>query len=234
MIQKITNHVELAKQRLMSQYKNSPVINMILEVLMEQKQSLEDAAYDVYTLCHLDTAFGVQLDRIGDIAGIKRYGLNDGDYRNRIYSQIILNCSNGEPETFITALKLIMDATDIKYDEAYVGKIRIKFTSNKDGKFLPRQIDKLCLAGIKNVKLVQVFSLKPFKFAENSLTDFQLIANQQDKIIVDSNNLDYNLIVTSGVKTKIKSGFSLSDTLTRPDGQIIRFKGGILNESLNP
>ena len=69
------------KIQLNERYKNSPVINMILEVLMEQKQALEDAVYDVYTLCHLDTAFGVQLDRIGDIAGIQRYGLNDDDYR---------------------------------------------------------------------------------------------------------------------------------------------------------
>lgn len=234
MIQKITNKIELAKKRLMSQYKDSPVINMILEVIMEQEQALEDAIYDVSTLCHLDTAFGIQLDRIGSIPGIKRYGLNDEDYRKRIYAQIVLNCSNGEIETLITALKLIMNATDIKYDEYYVGKIRMKFTSDKDGKFLPPEIDRLCLAGIKNVKLVQVYSSKPFKFAESSLTDFQLIANNQDNIIVDSQNSEYNLYVTSGTKTKIESGFSLSDTFIGTDGQTIKFKGGMLNESLNP
>jgi len=103
MIQKITNKIELAKKRLMSQYKDSSVINMILEVIMEQEQALEDAIYDVSTLCHLDTAFGIQLDRIGTIPGIKRYGLNDEDYRKRIYAQIVLNCSNGEAETLITA-----------------------------------------------------------------------------------------------------------------------------------
>jgi hypothetical protein len=233
MIQKITNHVELAKERLMSQYKNSPVINMILEVIMKQEQDLEDAFYDLYTLCHLDTAFGVQLDRIGDIAGIQRYGLNDDDYRKRIYSQIVLNCSNGEPETLITALKLIMDATDIKYDEAYVGKIEIDFTSDKDGKFLPMEIDKLCLAGIKDVKLTQSDPLQPFEFAEVTLSDFQLISGNKDNIIVDSQNSEYNLYVTSGDLTYVDPDFALSD-IFEEDGEIIEFQGGVLSECLNP
>ena len=233
MIQKITNKIELAKKRLMSQYKDRPVINMILKVIMEQEQALEDAIYDVSTLCHLDTAFGIQLDRIGAIPGIKRYGLNDEDYRKRIYAQIVLNCSNGEAETLITALKLIMDATDIKYDEFYVGKIRIDFTSYKDGKFLPPEIDKLCLAGIKNVKLIQSHPLQPFKFAEVTLNDFQLISGNKNNIIVDSQDSEYNLYVTSGDLTYVDPDFALSDIFEK-DGEIIEFQGGVLSECLNP
>lgn len=233
MIQKITNKIELAKKLLMSQYKDSLVINKLLEVIMEQEQALEDAIYDVYTLCHLDTAFGIQLDRIGRIPGIKRYGLNDEDYRKRIYAQIVLNCSNGEAETLITALKLIMDATYIKYDESYVGKIEIDFTSDKDGKFLPPQIDKLCLAGIKNVKLTQSDPLQAFEFAEVTLNDFQLISGNKDNIIVDSQDSGYNLYVTSGDLTYVDPDFALSD-IFEEDGEIIEFQGGVLSECLNP
>jgi hypothetical protein len=239
MIEKISNHIELAKKNLMSQYKegtlgarNSKNLRSLLEVFTKQIQELEDAFYDLYSLRYLEKAFGLQLDKIGKIVGIKRYELNDEDYRKRIYSQIILNCKNGETETLIIALKLIMNATDVEYNESYVGKIRLKFFSKKDGKNLQNQINRLCLAGIKNVELVQVFSLKPFKLAESSLADFQLKTNNKDNIIVDSENSGYNLMVTSGTKTKIESGLSLSDTFIAQDGQIIKFKGGILNESL--
>jgi len=210
MIQKITNKIELAKKRLMSQYKDSSVINMILEVIMEQEQALEDAIYDVSTLCHLDTAFGIQLDRIGTIPGIKRYGLNDEDYRKRIYAQIVLNCSNGEAETLITALKLIMNAP-----------------------FLHSQMQKLCLAGIKKIFLYQDFSDTKFTFAERYLEDFNLVVGpNKDKIIVDSQGLEYNVLLSTGEVTEPSSLYSLSDEFT-VEGQEVEFIGGRLMERLN-
>jgi len=190
MIQKITNKIELAKKRLMSQYKDSSVINMILEVIMEQEQALEDAIYDVSTLCHLDTAFGIQLDRIGTIPGIKRYGLNDEDYRKRIYAQIVLP-------------------------------------------FLHSQMQKLCLAGIKKIFLYQDFSDTKFTFAERYLEDFNLVVGpNKDKIIVDSQGLEYNVLLSTGEVTEPSSLYSLSDEFT-VEGQEVEFIGGRLMERLN-
>jgi hypothetical protein len=232
MIQKITNKIELAKKRLMSQYKDSSVINMILEVIMEQEQALEDAIYDVSTLCHLDTAFGIQLDRIGTIPGIKRYGLNDEDYRKRIYAQIVLNCSNGEAETLITALKLIMNATNIEYTE-YKHEIIITFRSDESDPFLHSQMQKLCLAGIKKIFLYQDFSDTKFTFAERYLEDFNLVVGpNKDKIIVDSQGLEYNVLLSTGEVTEPSSLYSLSDEFT-VEGQEVEFIGGRLMERLN-
>lgn len=237
MIEKILNHVEIAEKNLMSQYKegssnrNSIQFRNLLKIFVKQIQELENTFYDLYTLRYIDTAFGYQLDRLGDIVGIARYGLNDEDYRNRIYAQIILNASNGQPELFIQALRLIMNATNIKYSE-YKNQITIFFRSNKCDSFLHSQMLKLCLAGIKKVFLYQDFSDTQFTFAESFLNDFNLVT-KSDKIIVDSNNSEYNLLVTSGDKTYVEPRFCFSDTLII-DGEIVKFKGGILKECLNP
>ena len=236
-MEKILNHVEIAEKKFMSQYKegssnrNSVKLRNLLKIFVKQIQELENVIYDLYTLRYIDTAFGYQLDRLGDIVGIVRYGLNDEDYRNRIYAQIILNASNGQPELFIQALRLIMNATNIKYSE-YKNQIMISFRSDKRDSFLHSQMLKLCLAGVKKVFLYQDFSDDKFTFAESFLNDFNLVT-KSDKIIVDSNNSEYNLLITSGDKTYVEPRFCFSDTLI-VDGQTVKFKGGILKESLNP
>lgn len=232
MIEKISNHVERAKKNLMTQYKDSIKFNQLLQALVEELQEIEDVFWDLYTLRYISTAFGYQLDRIGDTVGVLRYGLNDDQYRKRIYSQIILNTSNGEAEILIRALKLLMNATNIEYTE-YKHEIIITFRSDESDPFLHSQMQKLCLAGIKKIFLYQDFSDTKFTFAERYLEDFNLVVGpNKDKIIVDSQGLEYNVIVSTGEVTEPSPFVSLSDKFTI-EGQEIEFIGGRLMERLN-
>ncbi len=232
MIEKISNHVERAKKNLMTQYKDSIKFNQLLQALVEELQEIEDVFWDLYTLTYISTAFGYQLDRIGDTVGILRYGLDDNQYRKRIYSQIILNANKGEPEILIRALKLLMNATNIEYTE-YKHEIIITFRSDESDPFLHSQMQKLCLAGIKKIFLYQDFSDTKFTFAERYLEDFNLVVGpNKDKIIVDSQGLEYNVLLSTGEVTEPSSLYSLSDEFT-VEGQEVEFIGGRLMERLN-
>jgi hypothetical protein len=232
MIEKISNHVERAKKNLMSQYKDSVKFNQLLQALVEELQEIEDVFWDLYTLRYISTAFGYQLDRIGDTVGVVRYGLDDNQYRKRIYSQIILNASNGEAEILIRSLKLLMNATIIEYTE-YKYEIIITFRSDESDPFLYSQMQKLCLAGIKKIFLYQDFSDTKFIFAERYLEDFNLVVGvNKDKIIVDSQGLEYNVLLSTGEVTEPSPFDSLSDKFT-VEGQEVVFIGGRLMERLN-
>ena len=237
MIEKISDHVQRAEKKILSQYKegktrNSINLRTLCKIFVEEIQELENAFYDLYTLRYINTAFGYQLDRIGDSIGIQRYGLDDEAYRKRIHSQIILNASNGETELLIRALRLLMNATNIEYTE-YKYEIIISFRSDESDPFLHSQLQKLCLAGIKKIFLYQDFSDTKFTFAERYLEDFNLaVGPNKDKIIVDSQGLEYNVIVSTGEVTESSPFVSLSDKFTI-EGQEIDFIGGRLTERLN-
>lgn len=53
----------------------------------------------------IDTAYGIQLDEIGEIVGEKRQGRNDTEYTLAIKTRVYLNSSNGEPEALITFIR---------------------------------------------------------------------------------------------------------------------------------
>lgn len=238
MIEKILDHVERAQKNLMSQYKNSykksnsANFRALLKVFVEEVQEIENVIFDLRDMRYIETAFGYGLDRLGKIVGIERNGLSDEDFKSRIYAQIILNSSDGETELLFTALRLLMKAKEIEYTE-YKNQINIYFKSSESDLFLHEQIQKLCLAGIKDVFLYQQFTDPKFQFSEGFLDDFQLVAGStKDNLIVQSENIDYNLFITTGTALEPDLKASLSDKFITETGEEIEFIGGILTENI--
>ena len=125
-----------------------------------------------------------------------------------------------------------MNATNIEYTE-YKHEIIITFRSDESDPFLHSQMQKLCLAGIKKIFLYQDFSDTKFTFAERYLEDFNLVVGpNKDKIIVDSQGLEYNVLLSTGEVTEPSPLYSLSDEFT-VEGQEVEFIGGRLMERLN-
>jgi hypothetical protein len=80
----IMNRVERAKSLLLSQFKDSPNINTVLEVFIDELQALEDNLIELQELRTLRGAFGVFLDVIGESVGVLRGSYTDQDYKNAI------------------------------------------------------------------------------------------------------------------------------------------------------
>jgi hypothetical protein len=99
---KITDHVEQAKARMLTQFRDSPKLNALLEALVIEVQLSEDVIFDVILLRYLDAATGVNLDIIGRIVGRERLDVTDDDeYRELLRVQIRANQTDCGAEDII-------------------------------------------------------------------------------------------------------------------------------------
>ena len=101
-----------------------------IKIMIDQLQNCEDELQKFDNVRDLKTITGTLLDFAGEIVGEPRNGREDEDYRIAIQYRILLNGSNGEPETVIQALRIFTGATEIFYLELYPAKILLSFKSN--------------------------------------------------------------------------------------------------------
>ena len=80
----VTNRAERAKSYLLSQFKDRPNINKIVEALVEELQEIENGIIDIQNARKLDTSFGVWLDELGLQAKVNRNGRDNTDYKTSI------------------------------------------------------------------------------------------------------------------------------------------------------
>jgi hypothetical protein len=116
-IPQITDHVERALALLAQQLKDSAGHNGLVRAFAQEVQALEDAIYGLVQGRALPTASGVQLDRIAAIVGETRDGDDDGPFRARIQSRILINRRSGEVETIIGVLMPLLTGGTVRVDE---------------------------------------------------------------------------------------------------------------------
>jgi len=75
------DHVEQGLARIYEQFKTSPNILALLEVINAEANALEAAVFDVKLYTAISTANGQTLDDIGDMLDLARLGLDDEAYR---------------------------------------------------------------------------------------------------------------------------------------------------------
>lgn len=122
----ISDHITRAKNRLIEQYKGKPKVEGVVEALVKPFQDIEDVLQQLKTERWIDTAIGVQLDKIGEIVGAEReIEQNDDDYRLLIKAKIIMNLNQGTPEEVIAAAKFFIGAAFIWYLEVYPAAVDI-------------------------------------------------------------------------------------------------------------
>lgn len=122
----ISDHIARAKNRLIEQYKGKPKVEGVVEALVKPFQDIEDVLQQLKTERWIDTAIGVQLDKIGEIVGAEReIEQNDDDYRLLIKAKIIMNLNQGTPEEVIAAAKFFIGAAFIWYLEVYPAAVDI-------------------------------------------------------------------------------------------------------------
>lgn len=115
----ITTHVQEAIKRLLQQYKEKPRIEFVVSSLTEEVQNIENMLFDLLNNRSINTAIGIQLDRLGTILGIEREGLSDEDYRARLKIKVVQNVSSGEPDRLISVYAFLINATQVQFQEHY-------------------------------------------------------------------------------------------------------------------
>jgi hypothetical protein len=169
MIQQITNHIEAAKKRLLEQYKGKARMEGLIHALVTPIQPIEDSFFQLLNDRYLETSVGFQLDRLGDIVGIARDGLNDDQYRLRIKARIFVNVSNGEPETLILVYKLLTLSNLVILEELFPAAVGLMcdgpdIPDPEDVQFIADLMEAASLAGVR-VDFLGVFDeANPFAF----------------------------------------------------------------------
>lgn len=141
MIKKINNHIKQAIERLLSQYRDKPRIEGLIEAFVQDIQSMEDTLIKMYLERSVNSAVGAQLDIIGNIVGQPRYGWHDAAYRIAILGKIGVNTSTGNPEDLIDLFKLLMKCTKAHYIPYYPAECYIQ------GNFAPVDTEQLLIDG---------------------------------------------------------------------------------------
>lgn len=156
MTERITDHVARALLLLPAQFREKARLEALLSAFIAEAQDLEDALFELLEERGLDAAVGVQLDRLGELLGEERRGLEDSAYRLRLKVRIQRNLAQGEPERMIEVLRLLTGSDVVELWEPFPAVVRITFDGQDVGSDaeLKQIMDSLASAGVR-VELVQ-------------------------------------------------------------------------------
>lgn len=110
-ITKITDHVDRALARLITQFRNSVSHRGLLASYVAEVQEAENALFDILVQSSIADATGAQLDGLGQILGERRNGRSDEVYRQAVAARFFLNKSSGTVEEILHLFRLITDAS---------------------------------------------------------------------------------------------------------------------------
>lgn len=136
------DYLEEARSRVTEQFKEKPIFDKYLELLIGGKIELQQVFKDLMQKRSLDTAEGAQLDQIGEIVGQGRTLVNvqtmpaqtivldDDAYRIFIRSKIAKNITRATPEDIMANANLIFNTTGSSIQDEgdaaytlYIGKL---------------------------------------------------------------------------------------------------------------
>ncbi len=107
-LHQITDHKERALARLLTQFKEKPVLATLIGIYQKTLQEVEDMFWDLRTKRALAVAEGEQLDVIGRILVEPRGPLDDDDYRVVLQIKIRVLKSSGTAEELMAIARLVI------------------------------------------------------------------------------------------------------------------------------
>lgn len=167
-VEKIENHIEQARDRIISQYKDAPNLTAILDAFVKQVQDLEDASHSLFEGRWIDNAEGQVLDDFGTIVGQERLGFDDDFYRILLYAKIGENISQGETVRVVDVYKIITRADRAELQEHFPGGMIILSNGEINpitANFILERLQRVVGAGIRVDRIGQFSKTNPFGFA---------------------------------------------------------------------
>jgi len=165
------NHLQIAKNYLLEQYKNRPTIDALTTALIGPLQEIENRLYFLYENYHLTVATGCFLDRIGAIIGEARNYREDDEYKLSILIRIIANNGGGTAEEILIILQNIYPINCIEYFECGTAYFQIYIESTCKPTAINDLLKQLKPAGVNLPIVVYSGSSNVFRFSENSKTN---------------------------------------------------------------
>lgn len=106
--------------RLLMFVQHGPKFTAIVNALATRTENLIAASNTIAAAFDLDTAVGVQLDRLGEILQRPRFGMTDDRYRDLLHVQIdLILSSTASAETLLSVFERITGAPASEYSEHY-------------------------------------------------------------------------------------------------------------------
>lgn len=122
----IFDNADVTKQLILEQFKGNPYFEGLNAIQDTQYNELQAAAFQLMNEVWIETGEGVQLDRIGDIIGLPRFGRDDESYRKLLKIRASINTGSGEPELVIAAIAALYEATTVHYIPDYPAGVEIQ------------------------------------------------------------------------------------------------------------
>lgn len=113
-VQLVSNRVEIAKNYLLSQFKDKPNILALVDVLVTELQELENTIIELQNVRTISGARGWWLDRIGDDLDTPRNGYNDGDYKTILRIEMLKKTASASIEDIIRVLSLLSNDSELR------------------------------------------------------------------------------------------------------------------------
>ncbi|TDI74590.1 MAG: hypothetical protein E2O82_03665 [Betaproteobacteria bacterium] len=140
-IQKIEDHYAQAIARLPQIMKDAPKTidvswspepvsgwEALIHAFTLEAQDMENTMIDMLNGRSLDTAEGVNLDRIGQIVGADRGGATDEEYLVLILAQIAANNSDGTADNILGIFRVLAGPNvPVRFDEQFPAKFYLEF-----------------------------------------------------------------------------------------------------------
>lgn len=165
------DYVTLAKSRLVGRISKKPLVEALAAALPNQLGIAELTLDQLKNERSIDTAIGVQLDKVGEIVGESRQGRDDETYRQYIRFRVFINISKGRPHDLIYATKFSTQADDVQYMEIYPAFAVLFSDGYAATKSTPQLLQDVSPAAISDVPLVVSFGEEPFRLS-NTTTGF--------------------------------------------------------------
>lgn len=97
--------VLIGKERLIGEFQDKTDLNKLLDLLLQEVQTLENLFLNLLDIKDIDSATQYSLDLIGKVVGEQRKGRSDEPYRSAIKLRIKINSANGTYRSVYSILK---------------------------------------------------------------------------------------------------------------------------------
>src|SRR6478736_8894 len=162
------DYASIARVRLAGRVNQKPLVEALAVSLPKQLTIVEATLDQLKNERSIDTAIGVQLDKVGEIVGEPRNGRDDETYRQYIRFRVFINISKGRPHDVSYATRFATQGDDIQYHEffpALVVMFSDGYASNFETLSLLQEVSP---AAIFDIPLVIAFGDTPFRLSNTS------------------------------------------------------------------
>jgi hypothetical protein len=153
----------IARSRLAGAIRAKQLVQALVSAFPDEIAELELVFDQLRNERSIDTAVGVQLDRLGDIVGELRLGRSDDAYRRALRLRVFINISKGRPSDLIYAVKEGSQASVVQYFESYPAMSWLYTNGYDADKALQKTIQDVAPAGVFDVPVAVSFGEKPFR-----------------------------------------------------------------------